>query len=63
MRGGLFPNVYFRSSLEVFGVGRDSPADTVPQNFDQAFYQQIPSYLPLSAGRRAFSRFTRSRMM
>ena len=50
--------------LEVFGAGRDySLPIPSQQNFDEGFYQQIPSYLPLSAGRRAFSRFTRSRMM
>ena len=36
------------------------PSHRIPM---RGFYQQIPSYLPLSAGRRAFSRFTRSRMM
>jgi len=31
--GRLFPNVYFRSSLEVFGVGRDYSLPIRPTEF------------------------------
>ena len=63
MRGVIVSECLLQEFARGFRRGQRLPADTVPQNSDEGFYQQIPSYLPLSAGRRTFSRFTRSRMM